>query len=347
MTVPREARAEFTRRMNRVLDHIDRHLDGSLDLETLAAVAHFSPFHFHRLFAAWMGETLGDYLRRRRVESGAQRLLVQPQTAVLNVALSVGFGSAEAFARAFKQRFGAAPTAWRARMLASTDRGFGQTAAGDSGRPIERDHDRAERDPAPAERNPGQADRNPDQADRKAGRADPAEDPDHQPLLQPTSEEPTMIVKLIDREPARIAYLRHIGPYGAPILAFWQEAVYPWMVTNDLLSAPRYGIAHDDPQVTRAQQCRYDACIEVPAGFAPNGAAVIGEVPGGRYASCYFKGENTAIGDAWQAMFRDWLPASGFQLDGRPCIEYYGPGTSYDPKTGVFDCDLLVPVTPL
>ena len=84
--------------MHRVVAYIDAHLDGPLDLNTLAEVAHFSQFHFHRLFSAWMGETLGDYLRRRRLEIAAMRLASQPRTAILNIALSTGFGSAEAFA---------------------------------------------------------------------------------------------------------------------------------------------------------------------------------------------------------------------------------------------------------
>src|SRR5437764_7645952 len=109
----RDSRSEYERRMHKVLDHIDRQLDKSLDLVTLAEVAHLSPFHFHRLFAAWMGETLGDYLRRRRVEVAAMRLSSQPRLSVLTAAISVGFGSGEAFARAFKTRFGCAPTAWR------------------------------------------------------------------------------------------------------------------------------------------------------------------------------------------------------------------------------------------
>ena len=66
--------AAYTQRMNRVLDHIDKHLDESLEVAALAAIAHFSPFHFHRVFTAWMGETLGDYLRRRRIEVAAARL---------------------------------------------------------------------------------------------------------------------------------------------------------------------------------------------------------------------------------------------------------------------------------
>src|SRR6266851_1333326 len=53
----------------RVLEYIDRRLDEQLELDALAKVANFSPFHFHRLFTAWFGETLGDYMRRRRLET--------------------------------------------------------------------------------------------------------------------------------------------------------------------------------------------------------------------------------------------------------------------------------------
>lgn len=105
----RDSRSEYEARMHRVVEYIDRQLDQPLNLDTIAKVAHFSAFHFHRLFAAWMGETLGDYLRRRRIEIAAMRLAAQPRVPVLHIALSVGFGSAEAFARAFRARFGARP----------------------------------------------------------------------------------------------------------------------------------------------------------------------------------------------------------------------------------------------
>ena len=114
--------------MHRVQAHIDRNLDRPLDLEALAAVAHFSPYHFHRLFLAWTGQTLGDYLTRRRLEKAAQRLRGQPDSTVLSIALSVGYGSAEAFTRAFKQRFGLPPAQWRNRNQA--DSNLDQAGAG-------------------------------------------------------------------------------------------------------------------------------------------------------------------------------------------------------------------------
>src|SRR5438046_9671059 len=103
---------EYVARMHRVVEHIDRHLDEPLDLETLAGVANFSAFHFHRLFSAWMGATLGEYLRRRRLDIGAQRMVTPPRFAVLTVARSVGLGSPEADESALSARVGRNPPPW-------------------------------------------------------------------------------------------------------------------------------------------------------------------------------------------------------------------------------------------
>lgn len=301
----RDSRGEYEARMHRVLEHIDRHLDQSLDLAALAGVAYFSPFHFHRLFAAWMGETLGDYLRRRRVEVAALRLLSQPRLSILEAALSVGFGSGEAFNRAFRARFGAAPSAWR--------------------------------------RHAG-ANRNLDQALRNPGQALSAARGEHE---VPRLKELIMNVKLIDRRDAAIAYQRHTGPYGKPVGDFWQNSVYPWLVANDLLAQPRYGLSHDDPSITAPEQCRYDACVELPEGFEAPAGMLRTTIPGGRYASLAFEGTSLTIAAAWQAILRDWLPQSGMQLDARPAFEYYPTDARYDPTTGTFSCDICIPVTPL
>jgi AraC family transcriptional regulator len=290
--------------MHRVVEHIDQHLDEPLELETLAGVAHFSPFHFHRLFSAWMGETLGEYVRRRRLEIAAQRLVSQPAVPVLQVALSVGFASAEAFARAFKTRFGSAPSSWR----------------------VSEDSNR------------GQANRKPDQAAAQARRKDE---------VSKYLQEASMNVKLVDRQPTTVAYLRHVGPYGPELSDFWQATVYPWMQTNHLLGRPRYGISLDDPGITAPEKCRYDAAVEVEPGFIGAGQHLTTSIPGGKYAAASFRGTGAELGDAWMALLRDWLPGSGLQLDARPLFEYYGPDMTMDQETGTFQCEIYVPVTTL
>jgi AraC family transcriptional regulator len=156
-----------------------------------------------------------------------------------------------------------------------------------------------------------------------------------------------MDVKLIERAPQRVAYMRHLGPYGKPILRFWMQQVAPWMATDGLIGQARYGISHDDPSITEPAQCRYDACVEVASGYTPSGAALITTLPGGRYAAMPFKGTSEQVFVAWTRLLRDWLPASQLQLDNRPCFEHYPQGSSYDPASGVFDCQICIPVAPL
>jgi AraC family transcriptional regulator len=309
MNTPR-SRDVYVDRMHRVTEYIDQHLDQFLDLETLAEVAHFSPFHFHRLFSALMGETLGAYLRRRRCDVAATRLLAQPKLSVLQIALGVGFGSAEAFTHAFGARFGCSPTTWRLRQSALR-----------------------------MNSNTDQANSKPDKAQRHEAR--------NNGVPNVIKTETPMKVEVIERKPTPIAYLRHVGPYGEPIGQFWQARVYPWMATHGLIGQPRFGISHDDPTVTAPEQCRYDAGCEIPEHALAGADAHRTTIPGGKYAALSFKGVVADFEPAWDALLRDWLPSSGLQLDNRPMFEYYPVDSSYDPATGVLECKLCVPVMPL
>jgi AraC family transcriptional regulator len=95
--------------MSRVLSHIHGHLDEELTLAALARVACFSPYHFHYVFRGIVGEGLGEYLRRLRLERACHRLAVG-RLPVSEVARDAGYGSHEAFDRAFKAHFGLTPT---------------------------------------------------------------------------------------------------------------------------------------------------------------------------------------------------------------------------------------------
>ena len=64
-------------RMQRVLDHIDQHLDDDLDLETVSGVAAFSKFHFHRQFTATFGLSVHRYVQLARMKRASYRLAVQ------------------------------------------------------------------------------------------------------------------------------------------------------------------------------------------------------------------------------------------------------------------------------
>lgn len=100
-------------RMRRVLAHIDAHPDGDLSVAALSAVAAFSPFHFQRQFAACFGIGVQRYVQLVRLKRASWRLAFRDGQSVLEVALDSGYAGPEAFARAFRQRVGQSPTAFR------------------------------------------------------------------------------------------------------------------------------------------------------------------------------------------------------------------------------------------
>jgi AraC family transcriptional regulator len=103
---------DYAERILRVLLHIQQHLDDPLDLERLAALAHFSPFHFHRVFRGMVGEPVKAHLRRLRLERAALRLK-HGRVRVTELAFGAGYETPEAFSRAFRARFGVAPSEYR------------------------------------------------------------------------------------------------------------------------------------------------------------------------------------------------------------------------------------------
>ncbi len=81
-------------------------------LDELAAIAHFSPFHFHRIYRGVIGETIAATVRRLRLARRAQLLAAGVET-VTQVAMAVGYKSPQAFSRAFREFAGMAPRAFR------------------------------------------------------------------------------------------------------------------------------------------------------------------------------------------------------------------------------------------
>ncbi len=117
---------DYRQRILAVLVHIQSQLDGELGLEELAAVAHFSPFHFHRIFRGLVGESVKEHVRRLRLERAAHRLRHTGQS-VTELALEAGYESLEAFSRAFHQLFGQSPSEYRAQRRVAA---YGPAASG-------------------------------------------------------------------------------------------------------------------------------------------------------------------------------------------------------------------------
>lgn len=316
------SRREYERRINRVIDYVQAHLDGDLTLQRLAEVAAFSPFHFHRVFAAITGETLSDFIRRVRIERAAGALISLPEANVLEIALRYGFSSAATFARAFKAHFGMSATQWR----------------GGGARQWRAAHEKGQ-----SKRDP---DRNLRQAERKNRKAS-VNRIGHR--VSANLKGIAMRVEIREIPPYRIAYMRHFGPYGTKgaIAALWAR-LWRWIRSRDLVRPGMLtvGIGHDAPGIVAQQKLRYDAGVIVGDDFKPDRTVDVTNLPGGKYAVALFQGPATVITDAWAKLYTAWLPVSGYQPGDRPRLELRRDHGLRLPA-GHFRCELCLPIGPL
>lgn len=91
---------------------IENHLYDPIKAPDVACAVSYSYYHFHRYFSAVMGESVGSYIRNRRLTQAAWDL-VHTEKRVLDIGVSLYFESAESFTRAFKNRYGITPTRYR------------------------------------------------------------------------------------------------------------------------------------------------------------------------------------------------------------------------------------------
>lgn len=139
-----------------------------------------------------------------------------------------------------------------------------------------------------------------------------------------------MEVRIEERTPVRVAFVRHVGPYQDCNVA-WEKltkfvAGHPSFFSPDALAI---GIGHDNPNVTPAEKLRYDACLPVDDEFQATEDIGVQEIPGGEYAAVTVRGPYSGLAMAYRWLFEEWLPTSGRQLRTAPCFEVYVT----DPRT--------------
>lgn len=320
-------RTEYCARLNRVVDYINTHLAEDLSLDTLAAVANFSKYHFHRIFSAYTGEALGAYIQRLRLEWAAGKLIASPNMPITEIALTAGFSGSSVFSRAFRDWFKTSPSAWR------------------SG-------DRTEY------RKQCTFMSNSCQPESKNGKDRPAviRYIDYRKQLwritmkQEKALDYTVEVKEL---PVReVAYIRHTGPYAGDTELFERlfGTIMRWAGSRGLMESPDFQaltIYHDSPEITDEEKLRISVCVTVPPGTEAEGEIGRMTVPGGRYAVGTFEIDVDQYGEAWSSIMNVWLPESGYQCsDHGPCYEVGLNDPSEHPE-GKHQIEIHIPVAPL
>ena len=112
MRIKTTTKTEYQQRINVLVEYINSHLGEDIDLNKLAEISGFSRWHFHRIFAEFLGEPVGTFIVRMRVETAA-RLLRYTEIPVKEIAYKVGYDVPSSLSKVFRQFYGISPNEYR------------------------------------------------------------------------------------------------------------------------------------------------------------------------------------------------------------------------------------------
>lgn len=300
----------YRARVERAIRFIREHSAEPLRLRDVARAAALSEFHFHRIFASVMHESVGRFIARTRLERCAFRLAYEPDASISEIALESGFSSASNFSKAFSARFGCAPSRVRtpgtlpAAVVELVRRGARRV------------------DPAALYALPREA----SAVERKRHAATLAKR-----------------VRFEQRAELPLACLASGNGYAlAAIEAAWEELIERSRQLG-LAREPfdAFGLSFDSPQLTRPDLCRYHACIVCPVDAELPPPLFRGRIPAGRYAVFPYAGAASAVEQVYRAIYSVWLPQSSLRPDDFAPIDHYVQGA---PVRGQIELEIWIKV---
>ena len=317
---------DYVARINRVLDYIDKNLSKNISLRDLADEANFSPYHFHRIFHAFVGETLAQFILRLRLEKAADRLIREPHTSVTTIALECGFSSSASFARAYKDFFGINASEWRAGIF-----------------PLNSKNSKTKRNLREIVRK-----------DRKDFTVSSMYlNTENQQLtwrIGMKTSKLTADVKVKQVPEMTVAYVRNIGQYKGNSALFEKliGKLCRWAGPRRLLGkdTKTMAIYHDNPDLTPEDKLRLSIAIEIPEDTRVSGEVGKMTIPAGQYAMARFELGENEYQEAWNLLYAGWLPESGYQPADGPCYELYLNDPKDHPQNKCI-VDICISVKPL
>lgn len=284
--------SEYKIRIDRVIQYIEANLTKNISLAEVAEISFFSAYHFHRIFTAIMGETVNDYIVRRRLEKAINLLIFKEKLSVTQVALDSGFSSSANFSKAVKLHFGFSPSAIRnPEKIKNSKIGKISSKYGKEFNPF---------DLYPTRITYGV-------------------------MNQTKLEDANMKIDVREMDSQRVCTLASARGYEPEAIYEAWDKLIVWATCIGIKKEDqmRFAFAFDNPSVTPTDKCRYDASIVIGDNIKVNQPFVLSEIPKGKYAVLYFKGVPEETIKAQLSIYSDWLPNSGFEPDNFPMLERY------------------------
>lgn len=279
-------------RIERVIQYIEANLANKISLADVANVSNFSPYHFHRIFTGVVGETVNDYIARRKLERAVNALIFQTDLTITQVAMESGFSSSANFSKAVKLHFGFSPSELR-NPGKIKDSKIGKISS------------KYGKDFHPTDLYPNRI--------------------TSEVMIRTNIEDTNMNIKVKELGSRSVCTLSSEGGYQPEAIYKAWDKLIGWAIGNGITEAKqeRYAFAYDNPTVTPIDKCRYTASIVIDDNIAVKPPFEISEIPKGKYAVMYFKGSPEETIKAQLSIYSDWLPDSGFEPDNFPMLERY------------------------
>lgn len=298
-------RQDYIQRINAATDYIEEHLDENITLEDVAKVAYFSPFHFHRIFKMFLGETVNSFVNRLRLERSAVYILRGYDYTLSEIAERNGFSSLSVFSRAFKKYYGVSASD----MLKNVESNYSKICKVES----------------------------------KIGKKSFTVE-DYicrvQKIYDVMKNKTNVEVKQMPE--LKVAYIRHIGEYQKITGVF--ERLIRWMNRTGNFGSDTKGVCvyHDDPKVTQQEQLRTSVAFTVGDEAKADGEVGILKVKPGKYAVGHFEVSKEEFEEAWTYMCA-WTIENGYEASEGDYYEVYHNDYNTHPEKK-FIVDICIPV---
>ncbi len=273
---------ENIERINKVVRHIEQSIDKEMSLDELSELACFSPFHFQRIFKEVLGETPKQFIKRLRLEEAARIIAFQPEINILEVALTVGFQSLEAFSRAFKDYYLISPDKYRKsseiERINITQVPYSQNTLIDEPK-IEISW------------------------------------PEHNPEFD------NLHIEIVKRPIQKCVYLQTTMQSPLLIKDCFKR-IKQWSQARDLVDNETVflGLIKDYPIFTSIDKCRFLTCVTLNSQATTSGLVSFLEIPSTKYVTFKVEGSISEIIKASSFFVHSWMPGSGFKLKLEPIL---------------------------
>ena len=253
-------------------------------MEVLSSIANFSPYHFHRIFKAFLGEPVGAFITRMKVETAA-RLLRYSDMPVQEIAYKVGYDVPSSLSKAFKQFYDITP--------------------------IEFKNNKKYTIMKPLKINPNLELR------KRVVNLEPMQAIYICLFGDYNGNDYCLAWQKLWQ------YVHTSGKFSDDMgKACGTKTDIIKQMLNECKIA-HVGIYHSDPKVTQADKLQADVCLTLPFKMEPKGEIGAKEIAGGKYAAFLYQGTYDKLGEVYDTIFGKYIPDGGYQLDERPVFEMY------------------------